>query len=73
MKNVLEKINCNNKLEQKLLLKILNRFTEEPNLSKIIDEEKRNILSSSDDSDELGKFKLIRFLDKVYKVLSETL
>lgn len=73
MKNVLEKINCNNKLEQKLLLKILNRFTEEPNLSKIIDEEKRNILSSSDDSDELGKFKLIRFLDKVYKVLNETL
>ena len=73
MKNVLEKINCNNKLEQKLLLKILNRFTEEPNLSKIIDEEKRNILSSSDDSDELGKFKLIRFLDKVYKILSETL
>ena len=73
MKNVLEKINCNNKLEQKLLLKILNRFSEEQNLNKIIDEEKRNILSSSDDSDELGKFKLIRFLDKVYKILSETL
>ena len=73
MKNVLEKINCNNKLEQKLLLKILNRFSEEQDLNKIIDEEKRNILSSSDDSDELGKFKLIRFLDKVYKVLSETL
>lgn len=73
MKNVLEKINCNNKLEQKLLLKILNRFSEEQDLTKIIDEEKRNILSSSDDSDELGKFKLIRFLDKVYKVLSETL
>lgn len=73
MKNVLEKINCNNKLEQKLLLKILNRFTEEPNLSKIIDEEKRNILSSQDDSDEFGKFKLIKFLDKVYKILNETL
>lgn len=73
MKNVLEKINCNNKLEQKLLLKILNRFSEEQDLNKIIDEEKRNILSSSDDSDELGKFKLIRFLDKVYKILSETL
>ena len=73
MKNVLEKINCNNKLEQKLLLKILNRFSEEHDLTKIIDEEKRNILSSSDDCDELGKFKLIRFLDKVYKILSETL
>ena len=73
MKNVLEKLNCDNKLEQKLLLKILNRFSEEQDLNKIIDEEKRNILSSSDDSDELGKFKLIRFLDKVYKVLSETL
>lgn len=73
MKNVLEKINCDNKLEQKLLLKILNRFSEEQDLNKIIDEEKRNILSSSDDSDELGKFKLIRFLDKVYNVLSETL
>lgn len=73
MKNILEKINCNNKLEQKLLLKILNRFSEEQDLNKIIDEEKRNILSSSDDSDELGKFKLIRFLDKVYKILSETL
>ena len=73
MKNVLEKINCNNKLEQKLLLKILNRFSEEQDLNKIIDEEKRNILSSSDDSDELGKFKLIRFLDKVYKILSKTL
>ena len=73
MKNVLEKINCNNKLEQKLLLKILNRFSEEHDLTKIIDEEKRNILSSSDDSDEFGKFKLIKFLDKVYKILNETL
>lgn len=73
MKNVLEKINCNNKLEQKLLLKILNRFSEEQDLNKIIDEEKRNILSSQDDSDEFGKFKLIKFLDKVYKILNETL
>lgn len=75
MKNILEEINCSNKLEQKLFKKIYSKLLDNSNtsdLSKIIDEEKRCILSESDDYDDFGKIKLIKFLDKVYEALSKT-
>lgn len=74
MKNILEEINCSNKLEQKLFKKIYNKLLDSSNtsdLSKIIDEEKRYILDESDDYDDFGKIKLIKFLDKVYEALSK--
>ena len=52
MKNILEEINCSNKLEQKLFKKIYSKLLDSSNtsdLSKIIDEEKRYILDKSDD------------------------
>lgn len=74
MKNILEEINCSNKLEQKLFKKIYSKLLDSSNtsdLSKIIDEEKRYILDESDDYDDFGKIKHIKFLDKVYEALSK--
>lgn len=54
------KVDCTNKMEKNLVL-----------IKEILDSEKRNVLTESNEfiSDELGRFKLIKFLDKISEKL----
>lgn len=67
------KVDCTNKMEKNLVLKIMKDINngENINIKEILDSEKRNVLTESNEfiSDELGRFKLIKFLDKISEKL----
>lgn len=67
------KVDCTNKMEKNLVLKIMKNInnSENINIKEILDSEKRNVLTESNEfiSDELGRFKLIKFLDKISEKL----
>lgn len=67
------KVDCTNKMEKNLVLKIMKDInnSENINIKEILDSEKRNVLTESNEfiSDELGRFKLIKFLDKISEKL----
>lgn len=67
------KVDCTNKMEKNLVLKIMKDInnSENINIKEILDSEKRSVLTESNEfiSDELGRFKLIKFLDKISEKL----